>query len=208
MARQGKRARLVNDFVTTVERLGGRVDPAMVAEELDARINAIAAQLSITTQTVLRTYIDDDWGHEAAAAMMADLARQHADAAAGPDEHFAVRVVGRLVAALGQAMLYAAVNGDQGQPEPRLDAQQAAEAISGLGLALHERPPGEDLVAVSAQVVGWARTTLEVLREQLRAGAWSSCPCGELHGQVDTDVAVLRAINNDLMLLPTATDGS
>jgi hypothetical protein len=201
VARQGKRARLVNDFVATVEALGGQVDPAVVSGELDARINAIANQLRITPQTVLRTYIDDDWGRQTAEAMMA-AARGPADVPAGPDEHFSVRVVGRLLAALGQAMLFAYVNEDQSQVAPQLDARQAAEAISGLGLAIHEMLPGDDLVAVSTQVVGWTRATLELFRDQLRAGQWSSCPCGELHGQPDTDVAVLRAVSNDLLFLP------
>ena len=59
MARRGKFARLVDDFVATVDELGGSVDPAVVAAELQARIDAIATQLHVTTQTVLRTYIDD-----------------------------------------------------------------------------------------------------------------------------------------------------
>ena len=59
MARRGKFARLVEDFVATVDELGGRADPTMVAAELQARIDAIAAQLHVTTQTVLRTYIDE-----------------------------------------------------------------------------------------------------------------------------------------------------
>ncbi len=203
VARQGKRARLVSDFVRTVEELGCRVDPAAVAEELDARINAIAAQLHVTTQTVLRTYIDDDWGRQAAQDLMAELSDREAAVVGGPDELFAVRVIGRLVAALGQAMLYACVNDDHAQPVPQLDARRAAEAISGLGLAIHGVSSGDDLVVVSAQVVAWTRSTLEVFRDQLRAGAWSSCPCGELHGQVDADVAVLRAVNHDLLFLPT-----
>lgn len=202
MTRQSKRTRLVSDFVATVEALGGRVDPAVVAEELEVRINAIAAQLHITSQTVLRNYIDDDWGRQAATAMMDEVTRRQVDEPAGPDEHFAVHVVGRLVAALGQAMLYASVNGDAAAEVPHLDGRHAAEAISGLGLALHERRPGDDLVVVDAKVVAWTRSTLEAFREQLRAGAWSSCPCGELHGQVDTDLAVLRAVSRDLLLLP------
>ncbi|MEH1129903.1 hypothetical protein [Micromonospora sp. CPCC 206061] len=101
MTRQGKRARLVSDFLATVEALGGRVDPAVVAEELEVRINAIAAQLHISSQTVLRNYIDDDWGRQAATDMMAEVTRRPVDEPTGPDEHFAVRVVGRLVAALG-----------------------------------------------------------------------------------------------------------
>lgn len=39
---------------------------------------------------------------------------------AGTDEHVAVRVVVRLLAALGQAMLFATVNSDQAQPQPRM----------------------------------------------------------------------------------------
>ncbi|WP_281369063.1 hypothetical protein [Phytohabitans rumicis] len=42
MGRRGKFARLVDDFVATVDRLGGQVDPATVAEELQDRIDAIA----------------------------------------------------------------------------------------------------------------------------------------------------------------------
>ncbi|MEH1129904.1 hypothetical protein [Micromonospora sp. CPCC 206061] len=99
-------------------------------------------------------------------------------------------------------MLYASVNGDGAAEVPQLDGRHAAEAISGLGLALHARPPGDDLVVVDAKVVAWTRATLEAFCEQLRAGVWSSCPCGELHGQVETDLAVLRAVRSDLLLLP------
>ncbi len=140
MARRGKFARLVDDFVATVGELGGSVDPAVVAAELQARIDAIAAQLHVTPQTVLRT--------------------------------------------------------------PAMDLRQAAEAVSGLGLAIHEAPPDGQIVTVGADVVAWTRTTLRVFRDQLGAGTWSSCPCGEQHGQHDTDAAVLAAVNNDLLLLP------
>jgi hypothetical protein len=150
LARQDKRARLVNDFVATVESLGGRIEPAVVLEELDARINAVAAQLHSTTQTALRNYFDDDWGCEAAAAMMAEVAQREAAVRGSADEHFAVSVVARLLAALGQATLYASVNGDQMLAVPQLDARQAAEAISGLSLAIYDRRPGDELVAVSS----------------------------------------------------------
>jgi hypothetical protein len=33
-------------------------------------------------------------------------------------------------------------------------------------------------------------------------------PCGELHGQVDTDVAVLRAVKDDLLPLPVEVPNS
>ena len=203
MARRGKFARLVEDFVATVDELGGRADPTVVAAELEARIDAIAAQLHITTQTVLRTYIDEDWAGQMAETMMADLqARKAATVVPGAPEHFAVRVAGRLLAALGQAMLYATTNNDPRQPLPAMDLRQAAEAVTGLGLAVHECPPGEQLVTVSADIVAWTRATLEVFRDQLRAGNWTSCPCGEQHGQDAVDAGVLDAVSKDLLYLP------
>ena len=135
MARRGKFARLVEDFVATADELGGRADPTVVAAELEARIDAIAAQLHITTQTVLRTYIDEDWAGQMAETMMADLqSRKAATVVPGAPEHFAVRVAGRLLAALGQAMLYATTNNDPRQPLPAMDLRQAAEAVTGLVL--------------------------------------------------------------------------
>ncbi len=83
---------------------------------------------------MLRTYIDDEWGREMATTMMADV-KGRAATPAGPPEHFAVRVADRLVAALGQAMLYATTNHDPQQPVPAMDLRQAAEAVSGLGPA-------------------------------------------------------------------------
>jgi hypothetical protein len=205
VARRGKFARLVEDFVATVDELGGAVDPAVVAEELQARIDAIAAQLRVTTQTVLRSYIDEDWGRQMAETMMADVQTRNT-VPTGPPEHFALRVAGRLVAALGQAMLYATTNQDPQQPIPAMDLHQAAEAVTGLGLAINECPPGDQLVTVPAGIVAWTRTTLEVFRDQLRDGEWSICPCGDQHGQDATDAAVLNAITKDLLFLPAGPD--
>ena len=204
MARRGKFHRLVDDFVATVTELGGRVDPSVVAGELQARIDAIAEQLRVTPQTVLRSYLDDDWGRQMATAMMAEVHDREVVAAVGPDEHVGVRVAARLLAALGQAILFATVNQDAARPQPRLDARIAGEAVTGLSMAIHDRPDETDLVVVSAQIMAWTRATLEAFRDQLRAGTWSSCPCGEDHGQSDTDAALLRAVRADLLFLPTA----
>ncbi|GAA3302588.1 hypothetical protein GCM10020218_098420 [Dactylosporangium vinaceum] len=204
MARRGKFARLVDDFIATVDALGGSVDQAVVAEELQQRIDAIAAQLRITPQTVLRSYIDEDWGRATATAMMAEV--QQRAAPTGPPEHLAVRVAARLLAALGQAVIYAAINGDQQRPQPVLDLRRAGEAVSGLGLAIRDAPPDTPFVTVGADVAAWSRATLEVLRDQLQDGAWTFCPCGEHHGQDDTDAGVLAAVRADLLHLPaTAT---
>lgn len=79
---------------------------------------------------MLRTYIDDELGRKTATTMMADVGRRAAGPA-GPPEHLAVPVAGRLVAALGRAMPHAATNGEHQRPVPVMDPGQAAEAVSG-----------------------------------------------------------------------------
>lgn len=74
MPRRGKFGRLVDQFVATVDEMGGAVDSRVVAEELQARIDAIAVNLGVTKQTVLRSYIPDDWGRQVAAEMMTETA--------------------------------------------------------------------------------------------------------------------------------------
>jgi hypothetical protein len=73
-------------------------------------------------------------------------------------------------------------------------------------MAINGCPPGEQLVEVGADVVAWSRATLDVFRDQLRTGAWTSCPCGEQHGQADTDRDVLAAVAKDLLFLPAPGD--
>lgn len=116
-----------------------------------------------------KSWSSKDWGRQTASAMMANVKRapragDHQD----QPEFFHPRVVARLLSALGQATLYAATNDDQRQPVPRLDLRLAAEAVTGLSLALHETSPGEQLVGVGGEIVAWTRVTLETLRDQLR----------------------------------------
>ncbi|MGC9668512.1 hypothetical protein ACNTMW_18395 [Planosporangium sp. 12N6] len=152
---------------------------------------------------MLRSYIDEGWGRATATAMMADV--QQRAAPTGPPEHLAVRVAARLLAGLGQAVIYAAINGDQQRPQPVLDLRRASEAVSGLRLAIRDSPPGTSFVIVGADVAAWSHETLEVLRDQLQDGAWTFCPCGEQHGQDNTDAGVLAAVNADLLHLPATT---
>ena len=206
VARRGKFGRLVEQFVSTVERMGGIIDPAVVAGELQTRIDMIAGQMRVTPQTVLRNYISEDWGTETATAMMNKI--RPPEERSGGAEHLALSVAARLQAALGQVILYAAANGDQQLLSPALDLHQTGEAVSGLGLAIMDMPPDARFVTISADIATWTRTALETLRDQLRAGAWTFCPCGERHGQDETDVQVLRAVQADLLFLPPARTGA
>jgi hypothetical protein len=205
MPRRGKLARIVDDFVATAELHATTVAPEAVTEQLNARIDAIADQVGVTAQTVLNTYIDEDWGRKLALQMINELADRQRVLAATPEEHLALPVAGRLIAALGQATLYAATNRNAARKVPAMDLQQAAEAITGLGLAIAECPPGQNLVPVPAEIVMSSRTTLHSLRDHLRAGDWTFCPCGDSHGQDETDDAVLNAAEADLRLLPPDT---
>ena len=206
VARRGKFGLLVEQFAATVERMGGIIDPSVVAGELQTRIDMVAGQMRVTPQTVLRNYISEDWGTETATAMMNKIKRP--DERPGQSEHLALSVAARLQAALGQVILYAAANGDQQLLSPALDLHQTGEAVSGLGLAIMDMPPDARFVTISADIATWTRTALETLRDQLRAGAWTFCPCGERHGQDETDVQVLRAVQADLLFLPPARTGA
>jgi hypothetical protein len=198
-ARRGKFARLVTQCVDTIEQFGGTIDPQVVADELQARIDAIAGQLRITAQTALRSYIPDDWGEQMATESIAKT--RELITPSGPAEHLAVRVAGRLQAALGQALIYAAHNDDQQRPYPVLNLQHAGEAVSGLGIAVRDAPAGAEYVTIGGDVAAWTREILEAFRDQLRTGAWTFCPCGEAHGQHQTDAAVLAMLDADLLCL-------
>lgn len=203
---RGKFDRLVDEFVGERVAGGPAGRPARrVAAELQARIDAIAQQLGISKQTVLRSHLPDNWGREMAASMIGDAPERSAVPRQRLPQRMPVAVAGRLVAALGQVMIYSTANQDQAQDFPVLDATRAAEAISGLGLAISESAAGTDQVTVGVDVVEWTRATLETLRDQLRSRTWTFCPCGERHGQAQVDQGVLRAVEADLLLLPVTT---
>jgi hypothetical protein len=48
----------------------------------------------------------------------------------------------------------------------------------------------------------WTTDALIAFRDNLAQQQWSSCPCGQDCGQQVTDTAVLRAVRDDLQLLP------
>ena len=146
VVRRGKFGRLVEQFVATVERMGGIIDPAVVAGELQTRIDMVAGQMRVTPQTVLRNYISEDWGTETATAMMNKIRRP--DERPGQSEHLALSG-GPPASGSGPVIRYAAANGDQQLFSPALDLHQTGEAVSGLGLAIMDMSPA---LASSASV--------------------------------------------------------
>src|SRR5262245_24331271 len=101
---------LVADFVNASAELGGIIDPEVVASELRQRIQTIAAQIGVTEATVLRTYMPDDWGQDMARQTYRQIQERDAHVDAAPDQQLPLPAVGRLIAALGQVLLFAHVN--------------------------------------------------------------------------------------------------
>ena len=196
---------LVADFVSTTAELGGSIAPDVVATELKHRIRAIATQIGVTEATALRTYFPDAWGRDMARAAYRQIQERDAHIDAAPDQQLPLRVVGRLVAALGQAMLFFTVNNGAADPACGFNPKETSEAITGLGMALTSPPDRDSLVTVSGNTLAWARDALIAFRDNLQHRRWSSCPCGEQHGQNHTDSAVLDAVREDLLLIPPAS---
>jgi len=81
-------------------------------------------------------------------------------------------------------------------------ARQTEQVDNALGMALTAHPGDGSTVTVPGNVLAWTKDTLIVFRDNLAQQRWSSCPCGQDCGQHVTDAAVLRAVRDDLQLLP------
>jgi hypothetical protein len=193
---------LVADFVNTTATLGGTIDPEVVTVELRQRIQFIAAQIGVTEATVLRNYMDDDWGRDMARQTYRQIQERDAHIDAEPNQQLPLKTVGRLIAALGQSLLYFTVNTATDDLTCRFNPKETAEAVTGLGLALASHPNDGCTVTVGGNILSWTRDALIVFRNNLQQQRWSSCPCGEDCGQHETDAAVLRTLSEDLQLLP------
>lgn len=196
---------LVADFVSTTADLGGTIDPEVVATELRQRIQAIATQIGVTEATVLRTYMPDDWGSGMARQTYRQIQEREAHIDAVPDRQLPLPAVGRLIAALGQALLFADVNDAATDPTSRFNQKEASQAVTGLGMALTSPPNDDATVTVTGNTLAWTTDALTVFRDYLQHQRWSSCRCGEACGSDKTDAAVLRALRADLLLLTDMT---
>jgi hypothetical protein len=196
---------LVADFVATTAGLGGTIDPKVVATELRQRIQFIATQIGVTEATVLRTYMPDDWG--------GDMARQTYPAVQGTRGAYrrrtrpalALHAVGRLIAALGQALMFADLNDAATDPACRFNQKEASQAVTELGLTLTGPPNDDATLTVRGKVLALAEDALTVFCDNLQHQRWTSCRCGEDCGSRTRDAAVLHALRADLLLLQDPT---
>lgn len=192
---------LVADFVTTTAELGGIIDPEIVATELRQRIQAIAAQIGVTETTVLRTYMPEDWGRDMARQTYRQIQERDAHIDNEPDQHLPLPAVGRLIAALGQALLFADVNNAASEPTSRFNQKEASQAVTGLGIALTTPISENAVVTVAGNILAWTNDALTAFRDNLQHQRWTSCRCGEDCGSDKADAAVLHGLRADLLLL-------
>lgn len=158
--RAGRFGRLVDDFDTVCRDAGVTLARQKIERLLTERITAVAQRMRVTERTALRSYFSDTWGTETATRLCADLSARQAALDATPDSRMPVWLVARLIAALGQAQLFAAINTDLDDVHPDMtgtagphrphheplnppmdtadyDGQTAANATTGLALAVH-----------------------------------------------------------------------
>ncbi|MGW3473413.1 hypothetical protein ACWDKQ_34295 [Saccharopolyspora sp. NPDC000995] len=197
---------LVADFVTTTSQLGGGIAPEVVATELKQRIQDIANQIGVTETTVLRNYFDDEWGRNTARQTYRQIQERDAHIDAAPEQNLPLPAVGRLIAALGQALLFATLNSAAPDPTDTFNQQEASRAVTGLGVALTSPVNDDSTITIAGNILAWTKDALTVFRDNLRHQHWTSCPCGEDCGSHETDAAVLRALTADLLLLPNMTN--
>jgi len=197
---------LVSDFVTTTAELGATIDPKIVTIELRQRIQLIAAQIGVTEATVLRNHMPDSWGRDMARQTYRQIQEHDAHIDAAPDHQLPLNSVGRLIAALSQGLLFHTVNNNATTDLTNaFNPKEAAEALTGLGMALCAHPDDNRPVTIAGNVLAWTKDALVAFADNLAHQRWSSCPCGQDCGQQVTDEGVLRAVRDDLQLLPGTT---
>jgi hypothetical protein len=178
-----------------LETDGLSVVPVAVESLLAVRVMFVAAQMGIEPAAAL-AYLKPQGVVE---AIRLESGASHAHAvrpARVPGQRAVpVAVAGQLVAALGQVAKFAAAN-----DEARI-ADHAADLVSELGFALREVPDyAVSEIRAAAGMFAEAGVLLEDAAGRVEAKVWSSCTCGQVHGQDKADRAIVPAFRADARL--------
>lgn len=201
---------LVGDFVAAAADLDCTVSASAVAADLEQRIAAIAAQIGVSQQTVLRSYIDDDWGQEMARSICTDLIRRETRMAAMPDHELPAAVAIRLAASLGVAVHCFALNEDLVNGGGDFNVREAGEAVFGLCSAMSEQTPGGEMVSIPGRILMLTQGCLGIFAERLQQRRWTAMAGGvESDGRL-TEIRMFDGVSRDLQTLrhymPTSTN--
>lgn len=198
---------LVTEFAAAAADLGHPVQEHLVAAELQQHITFAALATGVSEQWVLRAYCDDSWARDMARQMYSKIAgtKQPPGAECVSAEQrgrdLSVRSAARLVAGLGQALLYFQANENGIHPAEPFSLEDVANALTWLGVVIADCPPGSAAVHITGDVVACTRRALTAFADALEHKRWSYCPCGEKHGQAKTDQGVLKILRADLLAL-------
>jgi hypothetical protein len=192
---ESSRSQQFQDLVTrtgrALEDRGLSVLPTAVAGVIDGLVASAAQRTGISPDEALRLVVPEQ---VAELIVLAGRDEQHAsirplreDTA---DALLPSTAVGQLINALSQAAKMAVTNGD------KETAIHAADLLSEFGASLS----GSTTAArVSAQrgVLSEAAQILDRVAESFENTGWSTCPCGEDHGQRKLDEGLPRAFRAD-----------
>jgi hypothetical protein len=192
---------LVGDFVATAADLDCTVSAAAVAADLEQRIAAIATQFGVSQQTVLRNYIDDDWGRELARSICTELVQRETRMTAEPDYELPAAVAIRLAASLGVAVHCFALNEDLVNGGGDFNVREAGEAVFGLCGVVSGQTPGGEMVSVPGRILMLTQGCLEILAERLQQRRWTTMGGGVESDGGLTEMRLLGGVSRDLQIL-------
>ncbi|MFJ4686235.1 hypothetical protein [Streptomyces sp. NPDC088789] len=104
-----------------------------------------------------------------------------------------VETLGHLVMATAQAGKYASLNGDGPAAAHLLDLGTE------IGAALVERH-AEGEAEIPIGVLDEVAERVDAVADRIEEDDWSACPCGEEHGQRETDLGVLPVMRHHVAL--------
>jgi len=99
--------------------------------------------------------------------------------------------LGHVLMALSQAAKYAIANGDT------RTADHAVDLSTEVGMPMTAMSKSDFEVALPVGVLDETQTLLNKVAQHLEDEEWSSCPCGQVHGQRDLDAKVAPALRAD-----------
>lgn len=191
---ESSRSQHFQDLVTrtgrALEDRGLSVLPTAVAGVIDGLIASAAQRTGLSPDEALSLVVP-----EQVAELIVLAGRDERHASIRPlredtvDALLPSTAIGQLINALSQAAKMAVTNGD------KETAVHAADLLSAFGASIS----GSTTAArVSAQrgVLSEAAQVLDRVAESFETG-WSTCPCGEEHGQRKLDEALPRALRAD-----------
>lgn len=198
---------LVAQTAKALEDRGLSVLPSAVASVIDGLIESAVQRTAISPDEALRLVVPE---HVADLIVRAQREERHASVRPLREDEaraaIASTAVGQLINALSQAAKMAVTNGD------KETAVHATDLLSEFGAGITDTAVAAR-VGVQRGVLSEAAQILDRVAECFEVGGWSTCPCGEDHGQKNLDQGLPKVFHADAdmarqMLLTELAEGN